>query len=239
MIVVFAGEHDQYARELTRRWADRGALLMTPRDLSRAGWKCNLNDPDHSMCVIGGVVYDADRIDGILVRSTMILESDLSHIASSDRAYVAAEINAFMIYWLATLGRLVMNPPTPRSLSGPGWYPEHWLRCAYSVGLRVKPLRRLVSVPHIIPLGWPQYDGPLTELIVVGERCFGTSDPALKVKACSLAKASRVNLISLRFDGSSADSCFLEADLFPSLDDEIVENAVLSHLELGRSNSTL
>lgn len=234
MIVVFASECDQYAKKLVGRWADRGSLLMTPADLSSVGWKCTSNAPRHSQYVLGRTIYNSSDISGVLVRATTVLESDLSHITPADRSYVAAEINAFMIYWLTTLGSLVINRPTPRSLSGPGWYPEHWMHCAASVGLHVRQIDSSVSLNHMVLSAWPPYAGLPIELTIVGKHCFGYAHPDLMRKACALAQASKLDLVSFRFDGSTANACFLEANVFPILDNELVEQALLARLEAGR-----
>ncbi|HVX64975.1 MAG TPA: hypothetical protein VHA11_00160 [Bryobacteraceae bacterium] len=233
MIVVFANEHDQKARWLVRRWRDRGALLMVPSDLSRAGWRCTSSAPAHSEFVIGGVTRCASEIDGVLIRWPAVVPADLPYIAASDRNYVAAEMNAFLVYWLTASGRRVLNRPTPRSLCGPGWYPEHWVRHASQAGLRVRTLQRSLTLASAGRFGWPVYDGLWVDVIVAGPACYGSATPELARKACALAAAAGVELVKFRFDGSGEDACFLEADVCPNLEDELVEQAVYSYLETG------
>ena len=229
MIVVFAQEHDENARSLVRRWRDRGARLMVPRDLSRAGWRCLSDDPDHSRCVVDGAVYDSSEIEGVLIRLPAILASDLPQIALADRNYVASEMTAFLVYWLNSLRKPVLNRPTPRSLAGPGWYPEHWIYHAAKAGLRVRPISRSVKFTSIDQPAWPGHSGAYAELSVVGASCFGDSAAGLAAKAHILAKAAGVDLVKFRFDGSGDDACFLQADLCPTLDEPRVEQAVLDY----------
>jgi hypothetical protein len=225
MIIVFAQEHDETAKNLVRRWKDRGARLMVSADLSRAGWSCTSRNPASSQYVIEGVRYDSSEIQGVLVRSPAVMASDLSHITSSDRSYVASEMTAFLVYWLTTLRCPVLNRPTPRSLCGPGWYPEHWIHYAAQAGLRVRPMSRSITLTSVDPPRWPECSGPFTELTVVGRAAFGNATPDVAAKACALAAVAGVDLVKFRFDGA----CFLQADLCPTLDDERVEQAVLGY----------
>jgi hypothetical protein len=231
MIVVFADEHDESAQDLVRRWTGREAALMAPSDLSRAGWSCNSHDPLRSVCVIGGACHRASSIEGVLIRRSAVLASDLLHITPDDRNYVAAEMNAFLTYWLTAIGRPVLNHPTPRSLSGPGWYPEHWMFYAFRSGLRVKDHKRSVG-PHATQHpAWPEHPAPYVDLTVVGESAIGDVSTGLAAKARELAKSAGVKFVRFRFDGSGDDAVFLQADLFPPLDDERVEAAVLAFFQ--------
>ncbi len=197
---------------------------MVPADLSRAGWSCTSRDPAHSQCVIEGVRRDASEIRGVLVRSPAVTVSDLPHIAPSDRSYIAAEMTAFLVYWLSALRCPVMNRPTPRSLCGPGWYPEHWMHYAARAGFRVRPMNRSIKLTSIEHPSWPAHSEPFTELTVVGQACFGNASPDLEPKARALAAAASVDLVKFRFDGEY----FLQADLCPTLDNERMEEAVLT-----------
>ena len=210
---------------------------MTPDDLSCAGWCCNSRHPADSRCVIGGRIHDAREIDGILVRSPTILDKELAHIIPANRSYVAAEMNAFLVYWLSVFERPVLNRPTPRSLGGPGWYPEHWMHCAASIGLRVSPMVRAVASTGIDAAAWKDHAPQFVELTIVGERTFGDAESGLVDKARRLASTSGVTLVAFRFDGPTADAHFLMADPFPSLDDGDVAAAVLDRL-MGASDQS-
>ena len=234
MLVVFARESDHTAQNLVRRWADRGAVLMTPRDLSRAGWYCTSSSTADWRCVLGGAEHEVSEISGVLMRWAAVLASDLPHIQPANRTYVAAEMNAFLIYWLNVLDCPVLNRPTPRSLCGPGWYPEHWMNQASRIGMRVRTVERSISQTCIQPPAWPPHGGPFLELTIVGQSCFGTASRGLVSKALALAKLAGTDLVRFRFDKDAVDACFLEADLFPPLSDEAVERAVLTYLSKGR-----
>ena len=230
MIVVFAQEHDEYAKNLVQRWRDQGARLMVPADLSRCGWCCSSPNPDDSQCVIEGTRCRSSEIRGVLVRLAAVLATDLSHIVVSDRDYVASEMTAFLVYWLNALSKPVLNCPTPRSLLGPGWFPEHWIYYAAQAGMRVRPMSRAIQPASFDPPTWPEHDGSFSELTVVaGAHCFGDVAPDLAEKARALAAAAHVDLVKFRFDGPDSDACFLAADLCPPLDDCRIEQAVLDY----------
>lgn len=202
---------------------------MVPSDLSRAGWFSQSCDPSRSRCMIGAAPHASSEIRGVLIRWSCVLASDLTHIVPSNRAYVASEMTAFLVYWLNSLGCPVFNRPTPRSLCGPGWFPEHWLYYAARSGLRVKSKERSVKLRAIEHSSWPEHTGPCTEVAVVRGNSFGDAHTELMAKACALAAAADVDLVKFRFDGPNPDASFLHADLCPPLEDERIEQAVLGH----------
>lgn len=235
MIVVFANEHNDYPTTLVRRWEDRGAVLMVPSDLSNAGWSCISSRPLKSKFVIRGTSHSASEIDGVLVCWPAIIPADIPYISASDRNYVSAEMNAFLVYWLTALGRPVLNRPTPRSLCGPGWFPEHWMYHAAKAGMRTQAFERSVKWSGVTEAAWTKQgqheNGPSSELTIVNGVCFGAGSPGLTEKSRALAAAAGVDLVKFRFHGSDDDACFLDADVCPRLDDPVVEEAVLAYLQ--------
>lgn len=203
---------------------------MVPADLSRSGWCCSSRNPDDSRCVIEGTTYRSSEIRGVLVRLPAVLATDLPHIVVSDRDYVASEMTAFLVYWLNALGKPVLNRATPRSLLGPGWFPEHWIYYAAQAGMRVRSMSRAIRLTSFDQPAWPEHSGSFAELTVIaGVRCFGDVAPALAEKARALAAAGHADLVKFRFDGPDSDACFLAADLCPPLDDCRIEQAVLDY----------
>ena len=231
MLIVFASEQDQTARGFVRRWTRVGVALMTPSDLARPGWCCISSDPAHSQCVAEGVSCPSSAIRGVLIRSPYIFPSDLPMIVPAERNFVASEMNAFLIYWLNSLDVPVLNRPTPRSLCGPGWYPEHWTIQAANLGFNVPTIEQSVRLTHIQPSAWAQHSGPSVDITIVGETCLGSATAKLVGRARALARAAGVDFVRFRFDTADADACFLAADLFPPLDDVAIEGAVLEYFE--------
>jgi hypothetical protein len=233
VVIVLADDRDAAAARLSQSWARDGALLMTAADLSRPGWRCNLASPRRSRACIGGTLIEASGIRGILVRTSAVAASRLTMFAEAERDYAAAEMNAFLVYWLGAIGRPVLNRPTPRCLGGPGWYPEHWVHCAASLGIAVAALSRCV-VPGRGDDGaacGEAADMAQTSITVIGDRCFGGRDPALLDASRRLARAADVDLVRILFDGSDSSARFRCADPYPALEDEEIANAVLGYFD--------
>lgn len=230
MLVVVASRHDEVAQALVSRWKASDARLLTCEDLSGAGWRYGPGAPDLSTAVVGGRRVRCREITGVLTRLAGVPVSDLGHIASADRAYVAAEMTAFLMAWLSGLKCSVVNRPTPLCLSGPNWRPEQWTHAASALGIPARPVERHVArgSAEVSPT-----DGAssLTTVTVVGNRCFGTENEVLRGQARSLAKAASVSLLSVRF--SDRDSVFLGADGYPDLSTDEIADAVVEYFHLG------
>src|SRR5262245_34157967 len=119
MILVLASRSDENARSLVDRWESHGARLLVPECLSVVGWRHRGSARPSSRAVLGGVPVNGAEIRGVLSRLPSVMPSDLLHICAEDRAYVAAEMTAFLVAWLASLPCPVLNRPTPTSLAGP------------------------------------------------------------------------------------------------------------------------
>ena len=65
---------------------------------------------------------------------------DLTHIVPADREYVAQEMNAFLLSWLATLPCPVLNRPDPGHDGSLHWLPVQWVRLATRLGVPVLPV---------------------------------------------------------------------------------------------------
>src|SRR5271170_1683143 len=150
MLIILAGEQDEVARDLTRRWSSFDGHLMTPKDLSQPGWRHrpgfrnarlprgqkerpgepSPDSSDQDVAVVDGRTVSVERIDGVLTRLAGVYEWELAHIVPGDRAYVSAEMTAFLLSWLSELDCPILNRPTPTCLSGPGWRQEQWINFA-------------------------------------------------------------------------------------------------------------
>lgn len=229
MLLVVAGRHDRQARDLVERWSASGASLLTCEDLSVAGWRYRLSEPENSTLVIGGRSFAADEISGVLTRLPYISERELVRIAREDRRYVAAEMSAFLRSWLFSLECPVLNRPVPTSLSGPGWCHEQWIHAAARLGIPVRPVRRRIA----FPVGAVE-DEPLppdVTVTVVGERCLGPED--LAEQARRLAWAARVDLLCVRFGEIGYGPELLGADSWPDTSSPEVADAILEYLSEG------
>ena len=232
MLVVAANRYDQVAQELVSRWAALGAGLLTCADLSRCGWRYPLSTTDKSVAVINGQVVPVKEITGVLTRLPCVFEQELDEIVSSDRAYVAAEMTAFLLAWLSELKCPMLNRPTPTCLSGPYWRRERWVYAASQLGIPVHPVHRHAALSAgTSPARPSEYTASVT---VVGKHSFGVVDEVLAVQARRLADLAGAHLLTVHFSHAQSGAAFIEADPWPDLENEEVVEAILTYLE-GRS----
>ena len=238
MILILASRWDTSAQDTAAAWSDQPVRILTARDLSRAGWCQSLGAGDaaggqdaavgHDRAVIEGQPIADEEIRGVLTRLPWVTDVELPEIVAPDRAYVAAEMSAFLLCWLSGLACPVLNRPTPTCLSGPGWRAERWTRAAAETGMTVRPVRRDSRSSEA-----PVDSAASAYVTVVGSQVFGEVAADLTQRARHLAQLAGVSLLTLGFSGRERNAEFLAADVFPSLDDEAVRRAVLEHLAAG------
>src|SRR5215831_16423869 len=202
---------------------------MTPADLSQPGWKFRVGDVAHSMAMIAGQPVPSAAIAGVLTRLPGVAEHDLPHIVASDRAYVAAEMSAFLLAWLTALDCPLVNRPTPQCLSGPMWRPEQWVVAANSLGIPARPVVRRAVRENAGAAG----DGlapAATTITIVGRRHIGEGDKALVRQAHALAEAACVDLLAVQFDGRRPGANFVGASSWLDLTDQRIARAVMDFM---------
>jgi hypothetical protein len=228
VLVVVAGPSDKKARDLAKRWAPHGGAVLTCEDLSVAGWRHLLGDPEGSEVVVDGQAVAAREITGVLTRLPYVTGSELVRIAREDRAYVAAEMTAFLHFWLSGLPCPVLNRPTPVCLTGPGWRREQWVYVAARLGIPVEPvawhLDRDAGVPE------EESAAADTTVTVVGSRCLGGADRTLVSQTRRLAGAAGVELLAVNFKETEAGSRFHSASsAWADISSPEVADAILEH----------
>ena len=217
MIAVLAHAGDAQAGRLVARWAAHDAQLVTPADLSRAGWRLEPGVPSHWSAAVGDrSVGDDGPLRGVLVRLAAVCGSDLPHIVAEDRAYVAAEMTAFLASWLTELRCPVVNRPSPNCLSGPGWRLEEWARAAVRLGIPVAKVRRPT----------PARVARVMATVTVAGR-VGLGAPELVTRARRLAEAAGLRLAQCAF-GAGVEAPLLGATADADLDDDAVAAGVLA-----------
>jgi hypothetical protein len=203
---------------------------MTCEDLSVAGWRYHLANPSEATAVIGGRNVVVREIRGVLTRLPWVTEHELVSIVPADRAYVAAEMSAFLAFWLSDLRCRVLNRPTPGSLSGPAWRQEQWFFAGKRAGMRVAPERRQLSLKSaVMP---PEQMAAIT-VTVVGGSCMGQVDSSLLEQSRKLAEAADVELLGIQFSNANSDATFLNATLYPEIESIEITDAILQYF--GRS----
>jgi hypothetical protein len=223
VIVVVASRHDTHACSIVAQW-ESCATMLTAEDLCAPGWSVSVPRCGAGAAVIGGRIVRPDQISGMLTLRPWIFAPELRTIHPDDRAYVAAELNAFLLEWLMAQSCPVLNRPSLSSLAGPNWRAEQWIHAAARLGIPVRTHRRLACNDCS-----PGAEEDSVELISVCERCFGCDDPTLQSWSRRLAETVGTDLLCTRF--SRADQVLLSAHPWPRLTDPAVLAAVRERLE--------
>jgi hypothetical protein len=231
VLVVLAHPADEAAAKLTRRWKDHDARLLTSTDLTTPGWQATLpggaalrggSAGSGGTAVIGGESVPSGDIAGVLVRIPAVDPGELRTIAAGDRTYCAAEMTAFLTWWLTELPGPVVNRPSAASLAGPGWSEAAWQVAAGRLGLR-RATTRWCATGHA-------EREPGRVIAVVGDNCVGTADPALHDAALALARAAGVIALAVTFRTGAGPPVFLRARPWVDIGDPAVADALLAHL---------
>jgi hypothetical protein len=216
VIVVLASQRDDAARALLARWSAVDLALLTPDDLSQPGWRYRPGRPDEGVAIVSGQAVETRRISGVATLLWAVGEDHLERIVPGERAFVAAEMTAFLVAWLADLPCPVVNRPTAGCLMGPNWSPEQWRLAAGRAGCR---------------LADPSVDGAAqSTLTVVRPACLGRGHPHLRRAARRLAREAGVECLDVTFTGAGRDARFVCASLTPDVSDPAVADALLDRL---------
>lgn len=201
MIVVLADLADGETDALVEAWGAEAALVGVD-DLSRPGWVAEFPQAGPAFVADGQRRATRD-LTGVLVRLPAVRAEHLPHIAEADRDYAAAEMTAFLAYWLSALECPVVNRPTPSLLMGPAWTVVRWLALARDLGIA----------------GAQEPGGPAERWVTaVGGRAFPAEDPAAPA-AVALARQAGVSLLGLGFAGDR----LITVSLRPLLTSEVAD----------------
>jgi hypothetical protein len=238
MLVILSNQFDPVAEELASQWAAVGHVVgrLTPRDLSVSGWRHHLGGKGPALAVVERCLISTEEITGLVTRMPSVFEHDLADVVPEDRAYVSAEMTAFLLSWLLALQCPVINRPTPTCLAGPYWSPERWVKTAHDLRIPALPFQRSVRVGET-----PRIKAPAigtVSLTVVGKRAFGVAAPELACDAQRLAEAAGCDLLAVEFEGPESGARFIGAHPWPDLTTPKLAEAVLGHL-LNRARTAL
>jgi hypothetical protein len=210
VLAVLASKLDPSARGLVAGWASAGAALLSAADLTTEGWVFHVADPGGGTAVIDGQRVAVQELRAVVTRRPAVVKEELVWVDPADRAYVAAEANAFLVAWLDAIPCPVVNRPTPTSLAGPAWGQLHWAVAAARAGVR-----------------WTMDEPSAShDVVVCGEACVGAYSPAEAADSRMLAREAGVELLGVRF--SERGAC--AATPRPGLENAEVRAALLDHL---------
>ncbi len=215
MLIILASRHDPTARWLADEWTADGAALLTCEDLSCGGWEHDVSAPQKGRICIGGHVLARSQVRAVLTQLPSVSPAEIPGVVEYDREYVAEEMMAFLIAWLAALGRRAVNRPTPYCLMGPHWRQERWIKTARELGLATSRMARHTAPRQTSPAPSAP-EG--TSVTVVGPLAFsadGSPAPASQRDAAvRLATAAAADVLAVRF---TEDDAVIDAHLWPDL----------------------
>lgn len=219
MIVVLGAHRDPVATALVAAWP--GAALCSAQDLCAPGWVWPLADVDADTDANADVSADAgaaaggvaarrwvvqgravadEVVSGVFVARSAVHAAELQGTHPQDRAYLAAELTAFVTHLLASTGAKVSTPVVDGAFGDATLRPERWMPLAARCGLTPVPLRLQSAAPAAAQTwaAWP--------VDVVGQACFGEGlarlAPARRAAATRLVAALGLAWARLLFDGA-------------------------------------
>lgn len=230
MLIVLASGYDEAARFWVKSCTNCTNLevaLLTPENFSKIGWRHYLGNRKNSTAVINERVISVKEITGVLTRLPCVFEQELCQIVETDRAYVAAEMTAFLSSWLTDLPCPILNQPTPISLMGNNWRSPQWIYAASQVGISVETQHQSIRLEaELDSKKQPAQSIPVT---VIGNRYIGEVEPKLGEQALKLARFAGVESLVVHYDCPEAEAKFLRADLWLDLKSSEISTAILDY----------
>jgi hypothetical protein len=213
MLIVVGGARDAQIDRLIQRLGRDRAVRMDVRDLSAAGWRLESDRRGDGVVVAGGQALPASQVSGVLVRRLAVYPQELAHVHEEDRAYVAAELTALLMWWLTVLEVPVLNRPARGVLCGPFGRPEPWLALGAQLGLAVVSETRTRDLR-------PAPAAPRWTVSVVGDAAIGAAPRGVIADARRLARGAGATVLQAAFDDEGR---LTAADSFPPLDEPVID----------------
>lgn len=230
--LVIAEPHDRGAANVTRRLAalygGPAVLQLSTASLSRSRWLHTVSTTgacDTRIGVPDGRTADARSLRCVLNR--MAAPPIVPAFAASpvkDRDYAAAEFQALLTSWLASLGKRVINPAGPSPLAGTYGPSLSWIPQASAAGLNVCTSR--MATPDVIRCSPPEQPiGSKDEatgryLLVAGRRILGPLASRVGPQCLELADRLGLMLASFHFVESGRGWALAHVNCMPSLTQE-------------------
>lgn len=141
--------------------------------------------------VIDGTVVADAQITGVFLRRSAFYPEEFQATHPADRAYLAAECQAFLVALLDSSAAVIANPVNGGAFGEDALRPERWMAAAQSLDLPVAPLR--VQATQRMP-------PPLTSRVdVVGDEVHGISR-SLRPRLVQLVRALQLPWATLLLD---------------------------------------
>jgi hypothetical protein len=225
MFLILCGRADHAARAFAKRFAAQDVRTLTCQEVSRPGWKLAIRGVAETgvdtelRAALGSDLVPGGRVRGVITRLGSVTEQELGHIEAGDRAYVAAEMHAFLFAFLRALPCRKVNQPSPACLYGPNLRGGQW-----------RHLARELDIPVLCDTD-PAAEGALeSEIAVVGDRLLGAASDEMARWSRRLARGAGVSYLRVRYRCCGDDVKLVEADPYPRLEMEEVGPALLSLL---------
>ncbi|EOD69162.1 hypothetical protein [Amycolatopsis vancoresmycina] len=228
MLLILAHDRDPAARALALRWGG-DALLLTVGDLHQARWRLDVDRDGRVTTGLAAADGTPIPVTGVVNRLGVITGADLARVHPRDRAYAGAELTAFLLAWLDACPAPVLNPPTPRCLNGPAWYPEEWANAAASVGLRVDAVHLSLELATAPPAAVPAWDDGV-RVQVIGDAWVGGVHPAVGRRLAGLARLAGTPLLTATVSGPGPHARVRDISAWPDLAVPEVADAVAAAL---------
>jgi hypothetical protein len=150
--------------------------------------------------------------------------------SAKDQDYAAAEFQALVTSWLASLGTRVVNPVGPALLAGAYGPPLSWMGQARATGLKVQTSR--MATPDGIPSSVPEPmgskdDSPGSYVLVAGRRILGPLAAMFGPQCLDLGQRLGVVLAAFHFVASGRDLVLARVNCMPPLAREEEVDAVV------------
>jgi len=230
LILVFASELDEVARDATTEWSEQQAVLLTPADIFCKGWRTRIGGVHDWSIVANRQQWPIRSVSGVVSLLPRILARELFDIQEEDRPFAAAEATAFALFFLSSIPCPVVNRPTPNCLNGPNWQPEQWTRACFEAGVAFKvSCRRTNEVirPETACSG-------LRSVTVLGGKCLEDTSEGCLADVLTLAQLANVTFLQVYFAQDEGESIFYRAQLTPDLSKVGIRTALREYFDSSK-----
>jgi len=230
LILVFASELDEVARDATTDWSEQEAVLLTPADIFCKGWRTRIGGVRDWSIVANGQQWPIRSVSGVVSRLPCILARELFDIQPDDRPFAAAEATAFALFFLSSIPCPVVNRPTPNCLNGPNWQPEQWVRACLEAVVPFKAsCRRTNEV-----INPETASSCLRSVIVLAGKCLEDTSDGCLAGVLRLARLANVTFLQVYFMQDKGETIFYRAELTPDLSKVEIRNALREYFDSSK-----